>query len=137
MKVLILLYICIALVAAALVYCVYLLVKDGVQERIRRKRHPKWWELWDRALSNAFCIGGKFHDMSETINKRSTLVHETYFAGKCTEDEYREAMKTIADDYVQAVQWYKTTKTALGIEEDLKEADTYARENNLEWGILY
>lgn len=133
----ILINICIALVAFALVACIYLLVKDWLQEKMRRKLHPKWWELWDRAVSNSFCIGGKFHDMSETISKRSALVHETYFADKCTEDEYREAMKTITDDYIHAVQWYKTTKTALGIEEDLKEADTYARENNLEWGLIY
>lgn len=129
--------ICIALVAGLLVFCLYLLVKDFVQERIRRKLHPKWYELWDRALSNSFCIGGKFHDMSETLNKRRALVHETYFTGKCTEDEYREAMTTITDEYVKAVKWYNTTKLALGIEEDLKEADSYARENNLEWGLIY
>ena len=34
----------------ALIVCAALLVGESVQERTRRKKHPKWYELYNRAM---------------------------------------------------------------------------------------
>ena len=46
-------------------------------------------------------------------------------------------MNTIDADFIAAHKWYKQAEDALRIKEDLRAADTYAKEHNLEWGIIY
>ena len=131
------LYFCAALVAICILICVGMLVKEPVLERIRRKKHPRWFELYNRALANSLCVGSRFHEKTETLENRYKMVQELLFKGKCTAEEYQEAMKTIATEYSKAVEWFNLTKESLGIEADLKEADKYAKDHDLKWGILY
>ena len=131
------LYVCIILVAGMLLFCVGMLVREPIVERARRKQYPKWYERYDRALKNAFCIGCQFRDKTETINKRREMIQETFLKNKCSEEEYKEAMRIIANDYTEAVNWFNSMKESFGIEADLKDADKYAKENDLKWGIIY
>lgn len=126
-----------SLLVLAVICCISMLIGDSIREKIRRKKHPKWYALYDLALKNSLDIGAKFRNKADSINKRRELVQELYFNGECTEDEYNEAMKTLAKEYSAAVKWFKLIKEELCIDADLKEADAYAKEHNLKWGIIY
>jgi hypothetical protein len=114
-----------------------ILILTDVNERIRRKQHPKWYELYDRAKNNAFDIGGKYTQRLDNINMRRKFYQDLYIEGKCTDEEYKKAMNAIDVDFIDAYKWYKQAEEALRINEDLKEADAYAKKHNLKWGIIY
>ena len=59
------------------------------------------------------------------------------FDGDCLAEDYRDIMKTLTADYCDAVSAYKHSSETLGIDADLKAADAYAKEHNLEWGFIY
>ena len=114
-----------------------ILIFTDVGERVRRKKHPVWYEHFDRAKNNAFDIGGKYTKMLDSINERRKLVQDTFIEGRCTAEDYKVVMKDIDTDFIDAINWYKQAEAALRINEDLKAADAYAKEHNLKWGILY
>ena len=113
-----------------------LMLTDG-KEKIRRKQHPVWYKYFDRAKNNAFDIGGKYASKLDNINMRRKFYQDLYIEGKCTDEEYKKAMNTIDVDFIDAYKWYKQAEEALRINEDLRAADTYAKEHNLKWGIIY
>jgi pyruvate formate-lyase activating enzyme-like uncharacterized protein len=96
-----------------------------------------WYEHFDRAKNNAFDIGGKYIKRLDNINMRRKFYQDLYTEGKCTDEEYKKAMNTIDVDFIDAHKWYKQAEEALRINEDLRAADTYAKEHNLKWGIIY
>ena len=121
----------------ALFIGIAILMLTDVQERIRRKKHPKWYEYYDRALSNSLVIGTRFREQTETINARRELIQDMFFQGRCTADKYDDAMKAFDKEQREAAKQFSIDKEALGIMQDLAEADAYAKEHNLKWGIIY
>lgn len=121
----------------ALFMGIAILMLTDVKEKIRRKKHPVWYEYYDRALHNAFDIGGKYTKMLDSINTRLKFNQDLYIEGKCTDEEYKKAVNTIDADFIDAYKWYKQAEEALRINEDLRAADAYAKEHNLKWGIIY
>ena len=113
-----------------------ILILTDVKEKIRRKKHPVWYEHYDRALHNSFTIGSRFREMVDTLDNRRDMIQGMLFNGECTTDEYKEASKTIDKDFEEAYRWFEFNKEALGIEADLKAADAYAKEHNLKWGFI-
>lgn len=113
-----------------------LMLTDG-NEKIRRKKHPVWYELYDRAKNNAFTVGGEFSQKLDTICARGEMIQDMLFKGECSKDEYLEAMKVLEKERVEVVAQYHLKQDALGIEADLRAADVYAKEHNLKWGIIY
>lgn len=113
-----------------------LMLTDG-NEKIRRKKHPKWYEHYDRAKNNAFTAGSEFTKKLDTICARGEMCYDLLLKGKCSKDTYLEAMKILEKERVEVVEQYQLKQEALGIEADLKEADAYAKEHNLKWGIIY
>lgn len=114
-----------------------LTVLTDVKEKIRRKQHPKWYELFDRAKNNAFRAGSEFSQKLDTICARGEMLGDMLFKGECSKEEYLEAMKVLEKERVEAVEQYHLKQDALGIEADLRAADAYAKEHNLKWGIIY
>ena len=115
---------------------IILMLTDG-KEKIRRKKHPVWYKYYDRAVHNAFDIGGKYTKRLDNINMRRKFYQDLYIEGKCTDEEYKKAMNTIDTDFIDAYKWYKQAEEALCINEDLRAADAYAKKHNLKWGIIY
>ena len=113
------------------------IVATDIEERIRRKQHPKWYEYYDRALNNSLVIGTRFREQTETINARRELIQDMFFQGRCAADKYDDAMKVFDKEQREAAKQFSINKAALGIDEDLKAADAYAKEHNLKWGIIY
>ena len=103
----------------------------------RYKKHKFWYNHYNRALRNSMCIGSQFSEKINSINEQIKLMQQKLLDGGCLADDYREAMKSLAAAYCDAVSTYKNSEVALGIEDDLKKADAYAKEHNLKWGILY
>lgn len=121
----------------ALFVGIAILMLTDIKERIRRKQHPKWYELYDRAKNNAFTVGGEFSQKLDTICARGEMLGDMLFKGECSKEEYLEAMKVLEKERVEAVEQYHLKQDALGIEADLRAADAYAKEHNLKWGIIY
>ena len=121
----------------ALFIGIAMLMLTDVQERIRRKKHHKWYALYNRAKNNLFQAGGEFSNKLDTICARGEMLGDMLFKGECSKDEYLEAMKVLEKERVEAVEQYHLKQDTLGIEADLRAADAYAREHNLKWGIIY
>ncbi len=121
----------------ALFIGIAILMLTDAKEKIQRKKHPKWYELYYRAKSNAFHVGGEFSQKLDTICARGEMLGDMLFKGECSKDEYLEAMKVLEKERVEAVEQYYSKQEALGIEADLRAADAYAKEHNLKWGIIY
>ena len=113
-----------------------IMLTDG-KEKLRRKKHPVWYKHYGRALKNSLWVGSRFRQTTETLKARREMVMDMFFKGECTEDEYDDAMKSINKQYKEAAKQFSIDEEAYGINDDLKEADTYAKEHNLKWGILY
>jgi hypothetical protein len=120
-----------------LVIGIDILMLTDIKERIRRKKHAKWYEHYDRAMRNSINAGIVLREKTESITKRKELVMDMYLNDKCSDDEYDEAMKTLNVEYRDITKWLKKNNELLGIEADLRAADAYAKEHNLKWGILY
>ena len=71
--------------------------------------------------------------MQDVIALKTTVIAQQMYK----QYEYLEAMKVLEKERVEAVEQYHLNQDALGIEVDLKEADAYAKEHNLKWGIIY
>lgn len=129
----------IVVVAALLAFGIggAILTFTDVGERVRRKKHPIWYEHYDRAKNNAFRTGGEFSQKLDTICARGEMIQDMLFKGECSREKYLEAMKVLEEERVEAVAQFRLKQEILGIEADLKEADAYAKEHNLKWGILY
>jgi hypothetical protein len=121
----------------ALFVGIAILTLTDVNEKIRRKRHPVWYEHYDRAKNNAFRAGSEFSQKLDTICARGEMLSAILFKGECSREEYLEAMKTLEKERVETVEQYHLKQEALGIDADLKAADAYAKEHNLKWGIIY
>lgn len=121
----------------ALFIGIAILMLTDVEERIRRKQHPRWYEHYDRAKNNAFRAGSEFSQKLDTICARGEMIQDMLFKGKCSSEEYLEAMKVLEKERVEVVTQYQLKQEALGIEADLRAADVYAKEHNLKWGIIY
>ena len=117
--------------------CMCVLSITDIKEKVRRKIHPKWYELYDRAKSNAFRAGSEFSQKLDTICARGEMIQDMLFKGECSSEVYLEAMKVLEKERVEVVTQYQLKQEALGIEADLRAADAYAKEHNLKWGIIY
>ena len=127
----------IALIIVVVLAMIVILVGFDVVEFFRRKKHPKWFEHFDRATKNSFSIGGRLKDKTAAINKFISAQQEALIDGKWTDEDYRTLMRCCADEYIKAVNQYRKDFEASGIDADLKAADAYAKEHNWKWGILY
>lgn len=121
----------------ALFIGIAILILTDVKEKIRRKKHPVWYEYYNGALANSLHIGNKFRRRIEYINKRKEIFQKKFFEGEYTEAEFNDAIDALNREYKEATRQFSIDKEAYGIEDDLKKADTYAKEHNLKWGILY
>ena len=121
----------------ALFIGIAILMLTDAQEKTRRKKHPVWYEYYDRALRSSCTVGSALRVQNETINAREKMIYDMLIRGECTEDEYLEALHTLSKERRDAVKQFSTERETYCIDEDLKAADSYAKEHNLKWGIIY
>ena len=127
----------IALIMVLVLALIGTLGSFDIVEYFRRRKHPKWYEYFDRAKHNSFSVGGRLGDEIDIANKCIATMQEAYRKGTITEKVFRRAMEIYTDDYIKAVAQYNKDYLESGIDEDLKAADAYARKHNCKWGIIY
>lgn len=127
----------IALIIVVVLALICALVGFDVVEYFRRLKHSKWYEHFDRATKNSFYVGSRMKDETDVINKCIVIMQEAYKKGDLTAEQFRGVMEVYTNDYIKAVCQFKQDIIALEIDEDLRAADTYAKEHNWKYGILY
>jgi hypothetical protein len=108
---------------------------EGVLERHRRKEHPKYFEYWDNALALSFERGTKYKKYREHFEYQVELCSEGLIEGECTNRYYTDKMNDLITEYQEFCDWFKEEDKV--INELLRQADIYAKEHDLMWGILY
>ena len=108
---------------------------DAVLTKYRRKKYPEYFKLLD--------AGNRLRDDSAWYTRKEAAYLEFQFKfltkglrdGECTEEYFKQHFNELADHHADV------TKAFIAIQAEaenlLREADVYAKENNLLWGILY
>lgn len=108
---------------------------DHVIESYRRNRYPEYFELYDTAVYESFKIGRKLNAEKRRIEHYIKLYGDGYRDGECTVEHITKKMAQVTQWWINACdeynQEYKNIKILL------QKADAYAKQHNLEWGIIY
>lgn len=125
------------LLGFALMYVISLVVCIIFEpvERIRRNKYPEYFKLLD--------AGNKLREEAAYYTKKEVAYLEFKFKlltdglrdGECTEEYFRERFNELADHHTEVIRLF--TAAQAEAEKLLREADLYAKENNLLWGVLY
>jgi hypothetical protein len=106
-----------------------------LQEQVRRKKHPMYFEFYDAAMKTCFDASAKVKHDASYIEFHFKLLTEGLADGECTEEYFKERFERLANRQVETTRWFKEQQKKA--EELFKEADIYAKRNKLKWGILY
>ena len=133
----ILLFIAFFVVLFAVIFVLLLLLDlfDKLVEGIRRKKHPEYFEYWDKAEKLAFERGAEYRKRKDYIDYKLKLYSDGLREGECTEKSYENKMKELAENYMVLCDWFKDAEKE--IRELLIKADLYAKEHDCYWGIIY
>lgn len=108
---------------------------DHIIESYRRNKYPEYFEFYDTAVYESFKIGRKLNAEKRRIEHYIKLYGDGYRDGECTVEHITKKMAEVTKWWVNACdeynQEYKNIKVLL------QKADAYAKEHNLEWGIIY
>lgn len=108
---------------------------DHIIKSIRKEKHPEYFELYDTAVSESFRIGGKFSAEKNRIKYYLELYSDGYRDGECTKESFEKKMSQLIQMYLSSCDEYNAGYVE--VKRLLEEADTYAKKNNLKWGIIY
>ena len=108
---------------------------DKIIENYRRNKHPEYFEYWDTAVSESFRIGKKLNAEKSRIEYYIKLYTVGYRDGECTAEDITKKMAQVTQWWISACDEYN--QEYLEIKDLLNKADTYAKEHNLKWGIIY
>lgn len=108
---------------------------DCIVKSIRKHKHSEYFEYYSTAVSESFRIGGELSAEKKRIEYYIKLYSEGYRDGECTVKDITEKMAELTKIWISACdkynQEYKDIKVLL------QKADTYAKQHNLKWGIIY
>lgn len=108
---------------------------DNIILKSRRKKHPKYFELYDDAFHESMRIGRYRSNRMNLIEHKVKMWIDGYSEGECTKEDLVKNINSLCYAYIEVVDdWSAGNKL---VEEKLKLADKYAKENGLKWGILY
>jgi hypothetical protein len=101
----------------------------------RRRKHPIYFDSYDRAVSKAFERAAEYNKRKEYFDYKFKLYNDGLCNGECTEEYYREQMAKLMVEYKELCFWFRDSEKE--INELLRQADLYAKEHGLSWGVLY
>ena len=108
---------------------------DKMQDKTRRKKYPKYFEFFDAAMKISFGASTVVNKKADYIMYQMNLLTTGLREGTCEEDYFRKRFNELADMYVEATNWFKEQQQEA--EKLFREADFYAKEYDLLWGVLY
>lgn len=104
-------------------------------DRYRRKKYPEYFKYYDAAVEICFVTGQRIEQEAELIQFKFKMLADGLQAGECTEEYFKKQFDYWSDRYVKATQEFKERHAEA--EKLFREADLYAKRNNLMWGVIY
>ena len=108
---------------------------DKLCERNRRKKHPLYFEVYDAAMKICFDASAKASKEADYLKFQFNLLTEGLKEGECTEEYFKKHFDQLADKHIEVTKWF--TEQQKEAEKLFRQADAYAKRNNLLWGVLY
>lgn len=108
---------------------------DKMLDRSRRKKHPEYFEFFDAAMKISFGASNVVNRKVDYIKYQMNILTTGLREGTCEEDYFRKRFNELADMHVEVTNWFKEQQQEA--EKLFKEADFYAKEHDLLWGVLY
>ena len=129
--------ICTILIIAGMIFLPIIIINaiDSIVEWLRKRKHPKYFDLYDTAVSESFRIGGKLNAEKRRIEYYIKLYGDGYRDGECTSEHITKKMAQLTQSWITACDEYNQEEKNIKVL--LQKADAYAKEHNLKWGIIY
>lgn len=108
---------------------------DNIILKSRRKKHPKYFELYDDAFYESMRIGRYRSNRMKLIENKVKMWANGYEDGECTKEDLVKNINSLCYAYIEVVDDCSAGNKL--VEEKLKLADKYAKDNGLKWGTLY
>ncbi len=108
---------------------------DNIILKSRRKKHPKYFELYDGALYESLRIGRYRLNRMKLIENKVKMWVNGYADGECTKEDLVKNINSLCYAYIEVIDDCSTGNKS--VEQKLKLADKYAKDNGLKWGELY
>ena len=122
------------LIISLFVPVVYLRVDQYVQER-RRKNHPKYFEYYDAAMKIYSEASSQMRKASKLFEYQIGLLADGLCDGECTNDYFnKRIIAKVTERYVMIAKQVRHQRQEA--DKLFTSANTYAKENNLKWGII-
>lgn len=104
-------------------------------DNIRREKYPEYFKFYDAAMKICFEASAKVNKEAEYIEHQFNILRSGLAEGECTEAYFKTRFDQLADMHIETTNWFKERRDEA--EKLFRQADFYAKENNLVWGVLY
>jgi hypothetical protein len=108
---------------------------DNFIEKFRRHKYPEYYERYDAAIAHNFRFAGAFNNAKKRIEFKMKLFWDGYLENECSKESFESKMNSLISSYITIMDVYRAEKEYS--EKLWREVDTYAKNNNLKWGIIY
>ena len=108
---------------------------DKQLEKNKRKKYPVYFEYYDAAIKICFEASAAVKHEASHLEFHFKMLADGLVDGECTEEYFKKRFDQLTDRYIEATKWFTVQQKEA--EKLFREADLYAKENNLLWGVLY
>lgn len=108
---------------------------DRSIETYRRNKYPEYYKYYNAAMKICFDSSEKVNKETEYITYHFKLITAGIRNGECTNEYARKRLNELSDLHIELTNWFKDQQAEA--EKLFRQADFYAKENNLLWGVLY
>jgi hypothetical protein len=103
--------------------------------KYREARYPEYFELYRKAMTDAFRVGTNYTKELKYLKFNMELYTEGYRDGECTREYFERKMGNLVVQYADLTDEY--TEACKENKKLVDAVDAYAREHNLKWGRMY
>ena len=82
-----------------------------------------------------FEASAKVNHDAEYLKHQFDILTKELREGECTEEYFRKRFEYLANRHVEITKWFKEQQAEA--EKLFRQADSYAKRNNLLWGVIY
>jgi hypothetical protein len=104
-------------------------------DKYHRKKHPIYFNFYDAGMKICTEASNKASHEADYIKFQFDLLTEGLKEGECTDEYFKHRSEQLADRYTEATKQFKEQQAEA--EKLFREADLYAKRNNLLWGVIY
>ncbi len=108
---------------------------NSAVEKHRRKKHPMYFDFYDAGMKLCVEASDEASHDAEYLKFQFKLLTEGLVEGECTEEYFKKRFEQLADKHIETTKWFKEQQAEA--EKLFREADFYAKRNNLAWGVIY